>query len=213
MAFIHGIEPGLVPSISPQPVEPTEGSACTDPRCSFCQAILVDKGLKFSMVVDYAEDDDDEDSRLCLPCRAFFGVGHMGGCTNYSPEQTLERLKKAKEDQWAMVLVDRTFSAPGGTNFTIEKGDFFKITRIGADDYVSELPSGDRSMKKASVDIAVGPIALTLFPHEYSPQSMTYILGLLADKEVEVKYICQEDEIGYYTLTPEVREIVRNMYG
>lgn len=215
MAHIHGITPGLVPSIDKNYVAEAQAEKnCTDPRCVFCAGLLIDKALKGAVDVE----DDDEDGAYCFHCRQFFGLQMdmlgFGGVTNYSPADTLKKLQKARDGhEWGMLLVDRTFTAPGGVSFSVEKGDCFKIGRIGALDWPSELASSNRTHKAATVDVMVGPIALTLYPHEFAPMTQGWLLTSVADQEMEVKFICQEDEIGYYTPTPEVREQIKLLYG
>lgn len=210
MAYIHGIEPGLVPTtLAPVKPEEPEPQNSADPRCAACSALLFGKDLKSAI--------EEDDGLVCRHCQLFFGLndffGHHGQ-TNYSIKQTKEKLAKALDgNDWAMMLITRTFAGPGGVTFTVEKGDFFKIIRVGAPNWPSELPCRDRSSKYFSVDVKVGTIPLTLFPHEFSPQSMGYLLTLVADKEMEVKYLSQDDDTGYYTPTPEVREQIRAMFG
>ena len=211
MAYIHGIEPGLVPTtLAPAEPEQPVAKESADPRCAACDGLLFGKDLKAAI-------EEEEDELVCRHCQRFFGInvffgGH--GQTNYSIEQTKEKLAKALDgNDWAMMLITRTFAGPGGVTFTVEKGDFFKIIRVGAPSWLGQLPCRDRSSKYFSIDVKVGTIPLTLFPHEFSPHSMGYLLTLVADKEMEVKYISQDDDTGYYTPTPEVREQIRAMFG
>lgn len=221
MAHIHGIKPGLIPTLTDKAEWEEQAAApSTDPRCSCCDAILVDKELKASLIhqcYDESPDDydEDEDARICIYCRKFFGIGvPFGGSTRDRPDDVKKKFAQITEGaEWAMLLMHQTFATPGGQSVTVERGDVFKIIRNGRGDWPSELPSHDRSMKSFTIDVALGPVTLTVFSHEFAPQHQAYILSLVADGEMEVKYLCQEDSIGYYTPTEAVREQIKAMFG
>lgn len=131
------------------------------------------------------------------------------GVTNCPVDKAKERVAKANEYGWVMILREGTFAGPDHSTFTVEQADIFKVERAGMVAPPNALPCRDMTTAMFSVNLSVGPYSLKLFPHEFSPMSMTQILSLVADKELEVKYLSQNDTTGYYTPTPEVREIIR----
>lgn len=215
MAKISGITPGLLPVASkvvkaksiPQPARKTDPT-----HCRFCAGEMAKRDIKAYDAAD--DDDEDEDSGFCLACAGFFGRGaHYGrGVTNCDPAKTIERIQQAEEYGWAMVMHRGNFAAPGGTTFEVEPGDCFRVVRAGVKD-LAPICHRDYVAARFSIDCQVGPIILKQWPHEFTPVSQVYLMSLVADGELEVKYLSADDETGYYTPTPALREQLNAMFG
>lgn len=217
MAKIQGITPGLMPvdieapkiKKIPQPAAKTEVV-----HCRHCAGEMAKRDLKAYDALDGYEDDEDEDSGFCLACAGFFGLGihHGRGVTNVDPAKAKERVEQAEEYGWAMVMRRGNFAAPGGTSFEVEPGDCFRVVRAGVKD-LAPICHRDYVAARFSIDCQVGPIVLKQWPHEFTPVSQVYLMSLVADGELEVKYLATNDETGYYTPTPALREQLNHMFG
>lgn len=211
MAYIQGVTPGLTPNARPAPQKPAAGIKLDlNWRCTVCTGVMTDKDKRRAAQL-IANGDAEEDEKYCRHCASFFGIGQAGfyGVTNVSVEVARKRIANATEFGWGMILRAGTFGAPDNTTFTVEPGDIFKVARSGMEVPVDASPATDMTAMMFSVDLTVGPYTLKLYPHEFSPLSMAEILSMVAGKELEVKYLSQDDDTGYYTPTPEIREIIK----
>lgn len=210
MAFIHGITPGLVPSIDEPTVVQEPKPDTHEDHCALCQGLLVDKALKFAQF-----HLDDNDCLLCKHCDSAIGSSFFGhGLTNDSLDRIQEKMHKAESgDDWALILRPTSLTSLGGTSFTLERGDMFKIVRIGTKNWPTKSCDGARSKSAVSVDVQVGPLTATLYSHEFSPQPQSFAMCSMADGEMEVKYLSKEDDVGYYTPTEWVKQQIKEMYG
>lgn len=157
-------------------------------------------------------DDDDELQSYCRACSNFFGLDYMRGITNCAPDKAKERVDQAAEYGWVMIMCRGTFTAPGGTTFEVEPGDCFRVSRAGVKD-LKPICHRDYVAQRFSVECQVGPIVLKQWPHEFTPVTQVYLMSLVADGELEVKYLATNDETGYYTPTPALREQLNHMFG
>ena len=217
MAKIQGIEPGLMPVEVPVSKEkaipqPKAKNAAPPCMCAYCGGEMAKRDLK--MYEAQADEDDDVGEGFCLACASFFGLGpsHGMGVTNVDPAKAKERVDQAAEYGWAMIMRRGTFSAPGGTSFEVEPGDCFRVSRAGVKD-LNPICHRDYVAQRFSIDCQVGPIVLKQWPHEFTPVTQVYLMSLVADGELEVKYLATNDETGYYTPTPGLREQLNSMFG
>lgn len=181
--------------------------------CDVCGHVLKGKALRYShdFIDLHTGWRQDEDETLCKHCASILSTASGNGRTG-NAKATLEKLEQVREA--GMLVIMRTLSAGdnSGLNVEVEFGDVFKVRRVGADTGGSRI-GREVSMKALTVDIAVGPVVLTLWPHEIAPMNLITVLALQKDGDYEMAYVSQDDQEGYFTLTPKAKDLVLRTFG
>ncbi len=191
-------------------------------RCIYCgnkfapRAVDINLSEYESAQEVIADNDNDDLLKItCDGCKSFWGLhreGYEAGPDHYpgwAPEDAIDRLLKAKEAGYAIILKTQSFGTPSGNTIQVEFGDVFPIKRVGASDDNSDV----RAIDAYSIDILVGVENLRLFPWEFGTMSWTELMMELRDKQYEAVYLGTDDVAGYYEPVPEVREMIKNAFG
>lgn len=207
MAKMGGLSGGMLPS-SVREMRETKRKAAPprtgDAVCSCC-------GYQFTGTVAQRKKrfvTEYNDDLICIGCYQFFETGY----TNISPTHTKRRLEEIELAGWVTILKTGNYcGAKSGINFTVEFGDIFKVSRVGASEEPDGTPEG--SFRRFTIDITVGPETLTLYPHEAGSVTWTEIMFLRSDGEIQEAFLCQEDNTGYFTPTPEFKQQLIEAFG
>lgn len=198
MANILGIVPGLTPGTIKQAKKPRAAPKPPDEIiCSVCEGVIEHRKRRVTYVGDEGE---------CWFCDNFFGAGGLVGVTNVSPKDAIARMKQLREHQWGIILRTGRFGDGSGLMIEVGCGDIFKIARAGAEGRMHEREacSRARTMELFSTHVNVGPVDLTLWPHEISPISFVTVMELRRAGEIEEAFVAAEDEQGYFKPTIDI---------
>ena len=218
MASIEGLEAGLVPKAAlvkepkPEPVRKGRKKKVeVKIDCSFCGG-MISKKTKASYI------DEDEITKefggpVCRCCVDFFQLHDFGPPAPFTVDTTRDRVGRAKDEGWALILTTQKFGANSGVNVKIEMGDVLQVTRNGLSGWPNRECSIDRSRMAGSINVSVGPIPVTLFPHEFAPIKFLDVLALCKEGEMENKFVSSDDEIGFFSPTDDVRQQIKNAFG
>lgn len=209
MAAISGYTPGTIPVQIPA-VMP-KAKKVKEPKkvlCASCGGEVVEH--KRGRNRFYTDDENQ-----CYDCGIFFGVkdGFLDrGCTNAAPEEATEKITAAKVAGWVMVLHAQTLGAPGDVAATLQLGDIVKVSRAlpipGAG-----VTSTARTRGMFMIDVTVGPLNLSLYPHEFSAVPFITIMDLKQRGEIEEQFVSPDDETGYFAPSPKMREEILAAFG
>lgn len=216
MAHLDTRSTSLLPAPPPpKPAPAPKQDPLLPTHCDWCAGRL--KGPKGRGARRRTDSIDVDGATVCLDCAKFFGEfdGYIGmpGCTNLSHADTVARMEKVRKEGYGMVLINRTFSAPDGTQLTVELGDVFKLQLPASAGRGGDSCDRQRTQAAFTVTAAIGPYPLTLFLHEVSPISFLEIMNLRAAGELEEAYVAQDDEIGHFRPTPALRAAIDAAYG
>ena len=192
--------------------------------CIYCGNKIAPVAVDFNIeeyedLHELLSDDDIHHDHLlkcvCKGCKSFWGLkaeGYEAGPEHYpgwDPESALDRLGKAREDGYAIILKSQKFGTPSGNNIEVEFGDIFPIKRVG----IEKSEGNDRAIDVYSIDILVGVENLRLFPWEFGTISWANLMLEMRDGQYEAVYLGSDDSAGYYEPAPEVREMIMNTFG
>lgn len=155
----------------------------------------------------------------CHACNMFFGVGRRGylmghGTTNMTVQDAKDRILQIRETQWGLCLIHNTFGAHNGESVELERGDVYRIVRAGnLADEAGTISSTARTFSMYSVEVALGPHRVTLFPHEISPINFLKLMEYKQAGEMEECYLSGDDTEGFFMPTPEVARQIEIAYG
>lgn len=197
MAYFQGIQSGFTPSkmVKPKVEKKVDYSTV---ECEICKGIFLQNDKKLYVGEPY-----------CACCSKYFGYCELfgGGVTNVSPRDSIKKITEAKERGYCLMLKTQGFyGVSSGVNFTIERGDIFKISRSSLemlDDAVK--PSMERTKAIFTIDINVGGEALTLFPHEFGSLSFLEVMELKSDGAYIEDFVHQDDKEGYFKPTDDFK--------
>ena len=160
-------------------------------------------------------DEDEIADHVCPDCARFLDINKTGCIYDvrgnlppgWDARSVIKRMEAIGEAGYATILVSRSFACESGNTISIELGDVFPVARVGSS-------SDDKQPKNLySIDIMVGPEKLKLFPWEFGIKTWTELIINQKDGELEVVYVGDEDITGYYQPTPEVREMLKVVFG
>ena len=219
MASITGLKAGLVPQaihIEPEPEldpRPKRKRRSFDSyECAYCTGIVTKK-----TVATYLDPDDVEEEfggLICRHCADHFQLHvDMMPPAPFDVTLTKDRVGRAKVEGWAIILRTQKFGTDAGIGVQIEMGDVLKVTRAGIEGWPNKECSIDRSRKMGSVEVLVGPIPVTLFPHEFAPIKFLDVLALCKEGEMENKFVSKDDEVGFFSPTDDVRAQLQHAFG
>jgi len=177
--------------------------------CDGCGAML--SGKEFRSANDHYDmvcGEQDPDEYLCTHC--FRMLTAASGRLGLSAKSVLAHLEKIRETGFVVVMDSGSFGADGIT-LQVEFGDVFKVRRVGAEQ--TDRPSYERSKARFSVDISVGPVVLTLWAREVAAMPFVTIMRLQQGGDYQMAFVSQDDQEGYWTLTPKSKKLVRNTFG
>ncbi len=198
MAIIVGVQSGLrAESVKKAPKAEKIKRPPDEIVCSVCKGVIEHRKRR----VTYVGDDGE-----CHHCEMFFGVGGIRGVTDVTPEVALKRMAELREHQWGIILRTGRFAESSGLSIEVGCGDIFKITRAGGDGRMQEreICSRTRTMELFATHINVGPVDLTLWPHEIAAISFVTVMQLRKAGEIEESFVAAEDEQGYFKPTIEI---------
>lgn len=201
MARINGELGGFQPPVFvPAPPPKRRKLPESDRECPCCNTVETMSASK-RMRIEERRDGDDAD--LCEKCWRLYSAP-MGRII-WDDWQTAQRkIEEARRYEWVLCLTSQTFGGSNGAALTIEVGDVYKVARTGGR-YDSTASN--------TIDISLGGVSITLWPHEFSPLSMTQILLMVGDGEMTNAFITDTDDTGYWCPTEEVRQQISDMYG
>lgn len=218
MASISGIKPGLVPTETEEfkrrRVQKEKKPPKPDPVyfCAACEGRLETKRRRVMAFTNHGDDD----ANYCLPCTTHFGLAMGGGATNDSPQGAKEKIERLRKEGWAMILRAGSFSSAGAT-VSVEPGDIMKPARIGLVDNSDEddrpYCTPRRTQEMFSITIKIGPHELTLFTHEFGSISFVAVMEMRKAGELVDAFVSDDDEVGHFTPTPKIREMIYNAFG
>ena len=209
MARVDGVKPGYAPP--PAPKRPRPKKKPDVRTCHYCDGEIKPRQKRFEVETD--EEGFDEGDVFCLPCHRFFQLSIGDPICPFSPEVARDRVARADETQWILVLKTQPFfGVETGQTFTVEMGDVFKVKRAGLVDG-SQSCSARRSKERFTVTISVGQNDLVLFPHEFAPISWLEVMRMIDDGDMTEQYIEANDDHGYFAPVDEVRAAIRATFG
>lgn len=149
----------------------------------------------------------------CDHCRRFFGDG-MPGSTNMSAEQSLKVISDAREAGWVMLLRRGHWGTKNGDRVEVDAGDIFKVRRAGSLEAQEIEPcSHDKTWGMFTLTVMIGQHELTQFPHEVSAISLSKVLMLQKEKQVEMVYVSKDDDTGHFSPLPALRSQIYERFG
>lgn len=183
-------------------------------HCTGCGATLTGKELR--MAHDWHDLwtgwQQDEEEALCRHCALILPTAQgrgLGSCSN--ARDTLAKLERIREAGMLVMLETVGLGAEGGGHVVLDFGDVFKVSRVSAP--LTEKPSRERSLQRFTVEVNVGPAKVTLWPREIAHMSMLSVLSMQRDGHYAMAFVSQEDQSGYFTLTPDGKKLVVNAFG
>lgn len=198
MAIIVGVQAGLrAESVKKAPKTEKIKRPPDEKICSVCGGVI-ERSKRRSIYV--GEEGE------CFFCDNFFGAGGLMGVTDVSPKDALKRMAELREHQWGIILRTGRFAESSGLAIEVGCGDIFKIARAGAEGRMQEREfcSRTRTMELFATHINVGPVDLTLWPHEIAAISFVTVMQLRKAGEIEESFVAAEDEQGYFKPTIEI---------
>lgn len=162
----------------------------------------------------WSRDGDDTD---CFHCLRFFGNGVRGtwlsGTTDWNSFDSKRRIDEARELGYVMALKTLRLGTDDGLMINIEPADIFKVSRAGASSFSDPKCCYARTKQTFSIEIMVGPAAVTLWPHEFGPIAFARIMELKRLGQIEESYVASEDESGHFAPTQAMRTAIVEQYG
>jgi hypothetical protein len=155
---------------------------------------------------------------MCPYCAGFFGhegglSGYTPGATNVGPQDTLQKIKRLREDNFLILLRNRSLVARDGNIVNLGAGDIFQCAPTNPEPDPEGQFSKDRTWALFTLNLAVGPYEIRLFAHEWSPISFRVVMELKSAGEMVESFIDDSDKIGHFTPTPEMREQIEACFG
>jgi len=208
MAKIIGTTEGLVPqkitlTAAPRPPEPS-----VRPTIGSCKAC----GGWWKLERWEARREEHD---LCKHCMSIYGgedAPFARGATNVLPEDAQEKLDAVRKSEWVIVLRRLTLGHPAGVSVEVGPGDCLRPARIGADRAPGPC-SQERSRACATLEVQIGPVTITLWPHEFSAVSWVSIMQMRAAGELEECYVSDGDEQGHFRPPEALREEIYAAFG
>lgn len=154
---------------------------------------------------------EDGDQFTCRHCLGITGYGFKTGVTH---EGSFDRIAQARETEWVMILRVPPLCAPDGRRISLDMGDVIKISRIGGPEAQEGQPiSAAHSKACWTIDVQLGPVTVTLWPHEFSPISFTEVMALRSEGQLYEQFVGADDDVGYFAPVPEMRAQIDACFG
>jgi hypothetical protein len=177
--------------------------------CTGCGYLLVGRELRAAtnQKDPFGGYFQSEDDYLCRNCFKIL----TAAAGSMTARQCLEKIEEIDKAGFLVILKSGSFGDNNGNHITVEFGDIFKINRAGVPP--ANRSTYEHSKARFSIDINVGPVPLTLWPREVAAMPFATIMKLQSEGDYQMAYLSQDDQEGYWTLTPEAKQLVRNTFG
>lgn len=153
--------------------------------------------------------DDGEDGFTCRCCAQIIGFAAMDG---YTDVQRFSAIADAGQKGWAIMLRVPLMCAPDGREIALDMGDIIKVMRAGA---IKEggSPTSKRSKDAWTIDVKLGPVAVTLWPHEFGAMDFATVLLMRGAGDLYERFVGPDDDIGYFAPSDEMRAEINACFG
>lgn len=224
MASINGVTGGntLVPAALPKEklqLASSEKKTKTsvqlvEENCVGCGAVLTGKELRLAHDWHDAWTGwvQDEDEALCRHCAQVLPTAQgrgLGSCSN--ARDTLAKLERIREAGMLVMLETVNLGTNEGGSVQLDFGDVFKVNRVSAP--ISGKSDREHSMLRLTVEVNVGQARVTLWPREIAHMNLLTVLDLQRDGDYTMAFVSQEDQEGYFTLTPKGKALLVGAFG